>query len=61
MINDIISQLQSKGIKVEKTKSRFDVFQTVFDRHAASHIHTWNEPVYSDKRVLIHTHSIPEI
>ncbi|MFS0783008.1 Lmo0850 family protein [Bacillus sp. 1P06AnD] len=61
MINNIISQLQSKGIKVEKTKSRYDVFQAVFDRHSSGHLNSYAETAHPDKRSLMPTHSFPDI
>lgn len=35
MTNDYINKLQSQGIKIERTKSRYDVFQMVFNKNSS--------------------------
>ncbi|WP_108671959.1 Lmo0850 family protein [Peribacillus acanthi] len=43
MVSDIISKFQNKGIKIEKTKSRREVFQRVFQTDPAQVVSKINE------------------
>lgn len=54
MIEDIIDKLISEGIKIEKTKSRYDAFQPIFNRNRSSSLYIWNGPFQIEKKISVH-------
>lgn len=58
MINDIISKLQNKGIKIEKTKSRQAVFQGIFNRSSSEYTFLSYDSLHAEKKLFVHNNSM---